>query len=243
MYSYLKTPFDGENMHSALYQSVNILSKTDGFDIYRENRSYRLVVEFNYRGSDMVRNDFIKHTEDEFNEALPLGYKCKFRVYGWQATEQNYGMMALIIFMALLIISAVTFESLSDAILVPIAMALSVAGAILTFVNFKVSFDQGGFASLLFVAGVSVNSVIYLINKKRSLPAKGMKQIIKAAYIKFIPIVLTVFSTIMGLLPFVAFSGEETFWTAFAYGSIGGLAFSFPAIFLIFLIYAPLEHK
>jgi len=231
------------NLFAAKLNSVATIStQSSGFDIYRENRSYRIVVEFNYRGSDIMRNEFLKQTDIEFNETLPLGYKCRFHVYGWQAKEQLYGLTALIIFLALFFIAAILFESLADAIIIPLVAPLSVAGSILSFVYFRIPFDQGGFASLLFVAGISVSSAIYVLNKKRSLSYSGVKSIVRAINYKFVSIIITIASTIAGLLPIIFFAETEAFWTAFAYGTIGGLVFSVPVVILILIAFSKTER-
>jgi len=62
-----------------------------------------------------------------------------------------------------------------------------------------------------------------------------MKKIIGTNH-KIIPILLTIVSTIIGLIPFVWGGQKEVFWFSFAVGSIGGLLFSIIGIF----IYLPL---
>ena len=56
---------------------------------------------------------------------------------------------------------------------------------------------------------------------------------------KIIPILLTVLSTICGLLPFLLDGPEEDFWFSFAVGSISGLLFSV----LVLILAIPLFLK
>lgn len=49
---------------------------------------------------------------------------------------------------------------------------------------------------------------------------------IKAYNHKIVPIILTVMSTVCGLIPFLIDGPEGQFWFSFAIGSISGLVFS-----------------
>jgi len=49
---------------------------------------------------------------------------------------------------------------------------------------------------------------------------------LKAFNGKIIPVILTILSTIVGLLPFLLTGRDERFWFALAAGAIGGLLFS-----------------
>lgn len=52
----------------------------------------------------------------------------------------------------------------------------------------------------------------------------------KAFNHKIIPILLTIFSTILGLLPFLLGGKNEGFWFSLAAGASGGLLFSLIAL-------------
>jgi multidrug efflux pump subunit AcrB len=86
-----------------------------------------------------------------------------------------------------------------------------------------------------------VNSGLYIINDynnlKKNKSQKPLLQLYLKAYNqKILPVILTVLSTIIGLIPFVWGGQHEVFWFAFAVGTIGGLIFSIIAL----LIYQPL---
>lgn len=116
---------------------------------------------------------------------------------------------------------------------------LSFIGIFLTFYLFEFKFDQGGYASFLLVSGLVVNSALYIINDLNNYDPKKYKitrinKYIKAFSFKIIPVLLTIMSTVLGLVPFIFWGNKEAFWFALAVGTIGGLLFSIPAI-IVFL--------
>jgi multidrug efflux pump subunit AcrB len=72
---------------------------------------------------------------------------------------------------------------------------------------------------------------------KKQNPGKDLHSLyFKAFNYKIIPVILTIVSTIAGLIPFIWDGQNEVFWFSFAAGSIGGLMFSILGI----MIYLPL---
>ena len=64
--------------------------------------------------------------------------------------------------------------------------------------------------------------------------ARTVRQWVKAYNHKINPTMLTIISTILGLIPFLFDGPDEVFWFAFAVGTIGGMAFSvFALIFFL----------
>jgi multidrug efflux pump subunit AcrB len=118
---------------------------------------------------------------------------------------------------------------------------ISFIGVFLTFYIFDFNFDQGGYASFILLCGISVNAALYIINDynnlKKEYPLRSSQKIyFKAFNYKITPVLLTILSTMVGLIPFVWGGQNEAFWFSFAAGSIGGLLFSLIGIF----IYLPL---
>jgi multidrug efflux pump subunit AcrB len=103
---------------------------------------------------------------------------------------------------------------------------------------FDLPFDQGGYTSFLLVSGLVVNGMILLVSDYKRFQKKqrlrcGRALFRKALSHKFTPIVLTILSTIVGLIPFMLYGQEEVFWYALAAGTIGGLSFS---VFLLLFV-------
>ena len=55
---------------------------------------------------------------------------------------------------------------------------------------------------------------------------------VRAFNVKIVPIMLTIISTVLGLLPFLSDGPDEVFWFDFAAGTVSGLVFSIIALVL-----------
>ena len=125
---------------------------------------------------------------------------------------------------------------------------ISFIGVFLTFYLLDINFDQGGYASFILLSGISVNSALYIINDfnntKKAHPLLSIQKCyFKAFNSKITPIMLTIITTIVGLIPFVWEGQKEVFWFSFAAGSIGGLLFSITGIFLYLPLFIKMSTK
>ncbi|QKG79192.1 efflux RND transporter permease subunit [Tenuifilum thalassicum] len=206
-------------------------------NIYREDQQYIITLAYNLIGPDKLIEKTLKKQIEKINSVLPQGFLAKAPYVNW-STEKDLWSYYLIFLMLLLIfiISAALFESLVQPLTVISIIPLSFAGVFLTYWIFELPFDQGTIASFLLLGGLVVNSAIYILNEMNHLNKNAeapLRNYFKALRYKLTPILLTILSTVLGLLPFVIF-GEEPFWYSLALGTIGGLIFSIPVI-LIFL--------
>ena len=95
-------------------------------------------------------------------------------------------------------------------------------------------FDQGGFAALVMLSGIVVNAGIYIVNAciQDTSMRPDVRKFVKAFNHKITAIMLTVVSTVLGLIPFLFDGPDEVFWFPFAVGTISGLLFSAAALIL-----------
>lgn len=220
-----------------------ITNEMVGEQIYKYNQEYIVTLAYNFIGPDKLVARVLDEQIEKINSKFPVGFKASKRGYGWWSkdTQKQYymlGVMLAIIFFA----SSILFESLKQPLAIVIIIPLSFVGVFLTYSLFDLSFDQGTFAAFLLLGGLVVNSAIYILDEMNALQkrfpnASPISCYMRALNIKIVPILLTVISTVLGLLPFVMF-GEEPFWFSLAAGTIGGLLFSIPAI-LLFLPLLP----
>jgi multidrug efflux pump subunit AcrB len=220
--------------------SVKFVQKNN--TIYRINQVYRLVLNYNYNGSpylsDKAKKSFIKY----ISSILPLGFTCQkndYYYYFEEITSKNNFLLLLFIIMIIYFICSILFESFNQPFTIIFMIPVSFIGIFLIFIFFKFGFDQGGFASFILLSGITVNSGIYIINDFNRYGNKTVHYYVKAFNYKIYPILLTILSTILGLLPFIYNGKNDTFWFSFAIGAIGGLVFSLISIF----IYLPLFLK
>jgi len=209
--------------------------------IHKENQQYIRMLEWEYTGSAKFGNQYLKKCMEEMNLEMPLGYSMEWQTYEWGKEErQQYGLLLLVIGL-IFFISAVLFESIRQGLTVILLIPTSFIGIFLTFYGFDFQFDQGGYTSFILTSGLVVNSLILIINDYNGLRRKFPKRnsldlYLKAFYHKITPILLTIFSTALGLLPFVIGGQQEVFWFSLAVGTIGGLVFSL----VIILFFIPL---
>ena len=108
------------------------------------------------------------------------------------------------------------------------------------FYLFDLNFDQGGFAAMVLLCGITVNACIYILNEYNSIrKIKGarLSSYMKAFNRKINPIFLTISSTILGFVPFLIGADKEAFWFPLAAGTIGGLLMSVAGIFLLLPVF------
>ena len=95
---------------------------------------------------------------------------------------------------------------------------------------------------MVLLSGLTVNAGIYIVceyrNQMAAHPAVSpLRTYVRAYSHKIIAVVLTILSTVLGLVPFFIDGAEEPFWFSFAVGSTGGLLFSIFALVAIMPIF------
>jgi multidrug efflux pump subunit AcrB len=135
-----------------------------------------------------------------------------------------------------------TFESLKLPFAVIFMIPISFIGLFLTFGLSDLSFDQGGFAAFVMLCGIVVNAGIYLVLTYKDVLSENPRLACSRAYMKAFrrkikPIMLTVISTVLGLIPFLTDGPQEVFWFDFAVGTIGGMVFSVIAVIFVLPVF------
>lgn len=218
--------------------------------ISKENQQYVLYVQYKYLGDQFQVASVQKKMIKEIEGKLPLGYFVSEEqsYYSWgKESNQSYLLLFLIIAIIFFICS-VLFNSLRQPLAIIFVIPLSYIGIFLTFLCFKLNFDQGGFASFVLLSGITVNASIYILNDynstRRRYPQRSMLSCyLKAFNGKIIPILLTVVSTALSFLPFIVDGVREAFWFALAAGTIGGLCFSIIVIVLFLPLFAGIKQN
>lgn len=189
-------------------------------------------------GSYELSKKFIGKQVTYLNEeVLPVGFKAESPSWGWfERNKDRYAWLILLIIVVIYVMLAMTFESYRYPFAVIFMIPVSFIGLFLVFGLSDFSFDQGGFAAFVMLCGIVVNAGIYLINTYKSMRNVGddIRRYVKAYNHKINPIMLTISSTVLGLLPFLSDGPEEVFWFDFAIGTISGMVFS--VIALIFIL-------
>jgi len=217
----------------------NIVTAQTPADIAKENQQYLLCVQYDYIGAYEQAWKVSEREIKKFNDAAPLGYKAETETsrYWWGDKDNSTQyLLLLLIIVIIYVTTSILFNSLTQPLVIISIIPLSYIGLFLTFYLFNLNFDQGGYAAFILLTGISVNANIYLLNEYNNIRQKKplltpLKTYLKAWNAKIRPIFLTVISTVLGFIPFII-GYKEAFWFPLAVGSMGGLVFSFMAMWL-----------
>lgn len=223
------------------YAHIGEIGKRDAATrITKTNQEYSLQVAFNFMGSYNLCDQFIKQTTEELNATLPVGFRTVNQSFGWYDDQGTQYWLILLIVVIIFFTCSILFESLRQPLLIISLIPISFIGTFLTFYFSGVNFGTGGFASLVLLSGLVVNAAIYVINEYNGFVSRDRERLnriglvrlyIKAYNHKITAVLLTILSTVLGLVPFLLDGPEaEAFWFSFAIGTIGGLLFSIIAL-------------
>lgn len=232
-------PVAADSVQVALSVVGNINKQRSGLNITRKNQSYELEVAFDFIGSYAMQRAFLQDEVTWMNQAvLPVGYRAEDRSITWfDRHRDSYLWLILLMIVAIYAILSVVFESFRLPLPVLLMIPVSFIGVFLVFGATNLTFDQGGFAAFVMLCGLTVNAGIYLLKtwKEQTMDIRGY---VRAFNLKIIPILLTVVSTILGLLPFLSGGSREVFWFDFAIGTMAGLLMSLLAIIFVLPVFA-----
>ncbi len=156
----------------------------------------------------------------------PAGYK--FTVGGeYEDQQATFGTLGIILVLAMLGIFAVLvlqFKSLLQPLIVFSAIPLAVTGSFVALWLTGWSFSFFAFVGFISLIGIVVNNSIIMVDYMNQLRTEGMalgEAIRKGSERRFVPIVLTTLTTILGLLPLTA--QATSLWSPLGWTIIGGM--------------------
>ena len=227
----------------------SVVKSRTGLNITRENQEYSINVGFEYVGSWELRSKLIEKQVDRLNKTLPMGFRAKSGGgYYWSGRQkrQQAGLLFGVVAVILMICSAL-FESFKKPLVIILMIPVSFIGLFLVYPIFGVTFDQGGYAAMVMLCGIVVNAGIYLTAEFNTVSAisrrPGLASYLKAFNRKIVPTMLTIVSTVLGLIPFLFDGNDDVFWFAFAIGVIGGMVFSIIALALFMPVFFDLGKR
>ena len=224
----------GDSQQVKLSSLASIRKEITSNAIHKQDRQYIRMVGFEYFGSRQFGNEFLETVLAEMKTEMQPGYTAKknYSSWNWDKAKRQYGL-TLILAIGVFFIASILFENLREPFYIVLTIPLSFIGLFLSFSLFDFYFDQGGYAAFIMLGGLVVNASIYIINDLNNTTGKNYnRSVLKAVTGKMKPILLTIASTCLGLLPFVLGGQNEIFWFALAVGTTGGLLFS---VFVVFV--------
>jgi multidrug efflux pump subunit AcrB len=205
--------------------------------IYKENRQYLRRIAFEYFGSSHFGSKYLDEVIKEMKTVMPLGYTVEVEgnnaYFGLGKSGRDYRLLVLLL-LGIFIVTCILFESFRQPFLILLSTPLSYIGLFLAFAWGGFYFDQGGYAAFLLLSGLVVNAGIFVINDFNQFRRGNYnRNIIKAIMQKALPILMSIASTVLGLVPFLSEGDKEVFWFSFATGGISGLLASLLGLFII----------
>jgi HAE1 family hydrophobic/amphiphilic exporter-1 len=154
---------------------------------------------------------------------------------------------ALAIFLVYLVMAS-QFESLIHPFVILFTIPLALVGAVLALFVTGTTINIVAFIGVIMLAGIVVNNAIVLVDLINQLRAKGMDRfdaIMEAGSARLRPILMTSFTTALGLLPMALGFGEGSeVRTPMAITVIGGLLVSTLLTLLVIpVVYSLLDRK
>ena len=206
--------------------------------IPRRNQEYVLRVEFNILGSYIYTSNYIKEVTEKMEKRLPVGFRCMRPQWTDRPTAmEQYWLIALCILITYWLMT-ILFESLWR----PLAMLLALMPFTLTVVFLAfylvgIPFGTGGLAALVLLCGLVINAAIYIMSQydliRKNNTVSPFRAYLQAYNHKIVPVILTILSTVLSLIPFLLDGSENRFWYTFAITIIVGLTASLFALVFI----------
>lgn len=154
------------------------------------------------------------------------GYRYEFKGDLENRNESFGGMGAasLTALFLILMVLVVQFRSFTQPLIIFSALPLAIIGSILALLFTGIHFSFTAFVGLTSLIGIAINNSIVLVdfaNKAREEGSTVEEAAREAGEVRFIPIVMTTLTTILGLLPLTLNGGS--LWAPMGWTIIGGL--------------------
>lgn len=223
-----------------------VSKRKTAINISRNNQEYVLNVGFNFIGSWDQSARMTENRVKILNKTMPMGFRAGSEGYYWSnAEKQKQALLILVVVIIIFMICSIIYESLVKPLVIILMIPLGLVGLFVSFPLLGVNFDQGGFAAIVMLCGIVVNAGIYIMSELKTVSSisrtTALRRYIKAYNRKIVPTLLTIVSTVLGLIPFLFDGREEVFWFAFAIGVMGGMLFSIIALVFFLPIFMPLK--
>lgn len=220
VWSLRNMPVEAGGRHCKLSELCDLTRRTSPKSIEKTNQEYQLVLQYEYIGSAKGGDRVYDEIVGRYERLLPPGYTLKAtRGHFWTSRDADSVVPLLLLIVAIIfVVAAILFDSLLKPLAIIGIIPVSFVGLFLTFFLFDINFDQGGFAAMVLLCGITVNAGIYVVNEyqrnaKRSRHPNPERCQLKAYDVTTSAILLTVLSTVLGFIPFVTDAGNGVWFS------------------------------
>ncbi len=203
--------------------------------IYRMNGRRSLSVTAKPDTISLDESEYrIKQTLDAMGLPEEYSYEFDAKIKEFKKERTELAIAAFVSILVVYMILASLFESLLLPFLIMISIPLAAAGAVPVLFITGVPVSPPVFMGFIMLAGIVVNNGILLIEPVNIAFRSGEltnetleEKIRKVALRRFRPVMLTVMSTVFGMVPLLFGGGEgSSLWVPFALTVTSGLMFS-----------------
>ena len=195
--------------------------------------------------------DAVKKVES-YLKTIPKNNNIVIKVGGqYEDQKESFGSLKLIFILGILLVYMVMasqFGSFLDPFIIMFAVPLAIIGVLWAFFFTHLTLSVITFIGIIMLLGVVVNNGIVLVDYTNLLRARGYKikdAILQAGKSRMRPVLMTAFTTILGMFPLAISKGMGSeMWSPLGITVIGGLLIA-TLITLIFIpvVYLTFHHK
>ena len=185
-----------------------------------------------YTLDEVIAEVDVKLQQIDWEEGYSYVYKGDL-----ESRNESFGGMGTASLMATLLIFGVLiiqFRSFTQPLIIFSALPLAIIGSILALLFTGINFSFTAFIGLTSLIGIAINNSIVLVdfaNDVRKTGGTVLEAARQAGEVRFIPIVMTTLTTILGLLPLTLSGGS--LWAPMGWTIIGGLLTSTGFVLLL----------
>ena len=258
----IMTTMDSDQMNVRTLESINIFSQMTGRNvpliqvadinldwqiakIFRKDLNRTITINCDakpgYTASDLLKEltPFMEEIKTEWDS----GYYYSF---GGESEKSSEALGAVadklpLAFFIIIFLLMLQFNSYKKTIIVLASIPLGIIGVIVGLLLFQSYFGFMAFLGLISLAGIVINNAIVLLDRidleQSEFGHSPYQAIINAAQQRFRPILLTTFTTVLGLIPL--YLGGGLMWEPMAVAIMIGLLFAT----FITLLFVPVMYK
>lgn len=180
---------------------------------------------------------------------VPQGYTV--RIAGdYEDQQETFGdliMLGVLIILLVYIVMASQFESFQKPAIIMFTIPFALSGVILALWMTHTSLDMIGALGLVLLVGIVVKNGIVLVDYINLMRERGHElneAIVMSGRSRIRPVLMTAFTTILGMIPMAVSSGEGSeMWQPLGIVVIGGLTVStFLTLFIVPVLYAVMSR-
>ena len=242
------TTLKGEQV--PLYTVAEIKEGRGPLEIKRVSQQRVVYVESDLR-EDTSLGDAVKRVQKKIAGLdIPAGVMIAF---GGQLEEQKESFSSLYLlfvlgFILVYMVMASQFESFRHPFIIIFTVPLALMGVIWAFKITGVTLSVVTFIGVIMLLGVVVNNGIILVDYTNLLHARGrnlMQAVVEAGHSRLRPVLMTAFTTILGMLPMATSTGMGSeMWSPLGITVIGGLLVAtFITLIVIPVVYVTMHRR